>query len=73
MRLWPGVVAVALQWLPLLILPTFAPDLAMFGLLGGAAGGLVVIVWWLFFSRAPWSDRVGSAGHPGPSAWAPLS
>jgi outer membrane protein assembly factor BamB len=60
LRLWPGVVAVGLQWLPLLILPIFAPDLAMFGLLGGAAGGLVVIVWWLFFSRAPWSERVGA-------------
>src|SRR5438093_395719 len=60
LRLWPGVVAVGLQWLPLLILPIFAPDLAMFGLLGGAAGGLVVIVWWLFFSRAAWSERVGA-------------
>jgi len=59
LRLWPGVVAVVLQWVGFL-LPRFAPDLMMWGLLGAAFFGLVVVVWWLFFSRAPWLERVGA-------------
>jgi len=59
LRLWPGVVAVALQWVGFL-LPLVAPEAGMYGMLGAAVGGLVVVVWWLFFSRAPWSERVGA-------------
>ena len=29
-------------------------------MLGGVVGGLAIVVWWLFFSRAPWSERVGA-------------
>ena len=57
-RLWPGVAAVVLQWAGLLILPLVAPHLAIFGILGGVAFGLVAIIWWLFFSRARWVDRL---------------
>jgi outer membrane protein assembly factor BamB len=60
LRLWPGVVAVVLQWLVWLGAPLVAPDAAFFGVLGGLAGGLAVVVWWLFFSRAPWVERVGA-------------
>jgi hypothetical protein len=60
LRLWPGVVAVVLQWLLWLVVPLVARDAAMVGMLGGVALGLVVVVWWLFFSRAPWVERVGA-------------
>ncbi|HEV3145226.1 MAG TPA: hypothetical protein VGZ47_15150, partial [Gemmataceae bacterium] len=61
LRLWPGVLAVALQWLAWVVLPLVAPDAAMYGVLGGVlGGGLAVLLWWLFFSRAPWPERVGA-------------
>jgi outer membrane protein assembly factor BamB len=60
LRLWPGVVAVALQWLLRFVVPMVVPEAAMIAVLGGLAGGLLVVVWWLFFSRAPWLERVGA-------------
>jgi outer membrane protein assembly factor BamB len=59
LRLWPGVAAVVLQWLVGFGVPLVAPEAAGTAILAGLAGGLVILVWWLFFSRAPWSDRVG--------------
>jgi len=58
-RLWPGVVAVALQWLLWFVVPIVLPDAAMAAVLGALACGLAVVVWWLFFSRTRWSERVG--------------
>jgi outer membrane protein assembly factor BamB len=60
LRLWPGVVTVALQWLPWLVLPIVAPQALIYAMLAGAAGGLLIVVWWLLFSRAPWLERVGA-------------
>jgi outer membrane protein assembly factor BamB len=54
------VIIVVLQWLSCYVVPLVWPDAATFGLLGGVAGGLLVLGWWLFFSRAPWSERVGA-------------
>lgn len=60
LRLWPGVLAVTLQWLAWVVLPRLMPEATVYGLLGGIGCGLIVFLWWLFFSRAPWSERVGS-------------
>ncbi|HUF26533.1 MAG TPA: PQQ-binding-like beta-propeller repeat protein, partial [Gemmatimonadaceae bacterium] len=60
LRLWPGVAAVVLGWLAMLLVPAVAPAAAMYGILGGLVSGLAVLVWWLFFSRAPWSERLGA-------------
>jgi outer membrane protein assembly factor BamB len=54
------VAAVVVQWLLWAGVPLVAPDYAGVGVLGGVAGGLVVLVWWLFFSRAPWAERLGA-------------
>src|SRR5579862_3358428 len=51
-RLWPGVVAVTLQWLLIFGAPIVAPDLILYGMLGGVSLGLVILLWWLFFSHA---------------------
>ena len=60
LRLWPGVLAVALQWLVMFGLPIFAPEQGGTGILVGFGAGLLVILWWLFFSRAAWSERLGA-------------
>src|SRR5712692_8067864 len=60
LRLWPGVVAVVLQWLVWFVVPIVAPDVMMFGMIGGVVCGLAILVWWLFFSRVPWSERIGA-------------
>ncbi len=67
LRLWPGVAAAALVLLLRLVIPAVVPGgvlfglpLALVGILGGVVGGLAIVVWWLFFSRAPWAERVGA-------------
>lgn len=60
LRLWPGVVIVILQWLVRFGAPIVAPEAIMFAMIGEFVGGLAIVVWWVFFSRAPWSDRLGA-------------
>lgn len=61
LRVWPGVAAVVLQWLARFGIKTIVPGFKGFAwsAQGGIAGALAVVVWWLFFSRAPWVDRLG--------------
>jgi len=60
LRLWPGVVAAALQWIVWWLIPAAAPQWSGTAILGGLFLGLVIVVWWLFFSRAPWSERLAA-------------
>jgi outer membrane protein assembly factor BamB len=60
LRLWPGVVLVALQWLVRFGVPLVAPEAGGTAILAGLVGGAAIVLWWLFFSRAPWSERVGA-------------
>ncbi len=62
LRLWPGVVIVTLQWLTRFGLPLVMPDAVPIAVIGGIVGGLGVVVWWVFFSRATWSERLGAVG-----------
>jgi outer membrane protein assembly factor BamB len=64
LRLWPGVIAVVL-----LVLTKYGWKAAVPGFKGFAQGmqasficAVLVILWWLFFSRAPWSERLGGFG-----------
>jgi outer membrane protein assembly factor BamB len=60
LRLWPGVTIVSLLVLVRFVVPAVVPGTGGTAILGGLAGSVAVLIWWLFFSRAPWSDRVGA-------------
>jgi hypothetical protein len=60
LRLWPGVVAAALQWLVWLVVPAIFPQWGGDAIIGGLLLGLIIVVWWLFFSRARWPERLGA-------------
>jgi outer membrane protein assembly factor BamB len=67
LRLWPGVVIVAVQWLLRFGIPLMAPDGQLFGfetqlvtIFAGPAGLLAILLWWLFFSRARWLERLSA-------------
>jgi len=60
LRVWPGVVIVLFQWVARYGLPMFVPEALPFGAMAGLASGLAIVVWWVFFSRAPWSERLGA-------------
>src|SRR6266568_3921478 len=62
LRLWPGVVAAVLLCVVRFVVPLVFPDASVFTVLGGLVGALVVVVWWVFFSRAAWSERLGAIG-----------
>ena len=61
-RLWPGIVAVVLQWIGWFVVPAVLPwsQAPFIGLLVGVLGGLAILLWWLLFSRAPWVERIGA-------------
>src|SRR5688572_8048208 len=62
LRLWPGVVLAILMLLVRFVVPVVAPEAGIYGFLGGLAGGLLILLWWVFFSRAPWPERLGVVG-----------
>ncbi len=67
LRLWPGVVIAIVLVLARYVLPLIGPDteilpipLTMLGVMAGMVGGVATLIWWMFFSRAPWSERLGA-------------
>ena len=47
--------------LPAIVPPgAFRDSLQDIGVVGGMAGTLLIALWWLFFSRAPWLERLGA-------------
>ncbi|HWN09908.1 MAG TPA: PQQ-binding-like beta-propeller repeat protein [Pyrinomonadaceae bacterium] len=66
LRLWPGVIAAALLLLLRFIVPLAFPEAEiagvpamLIGVMSGVVFGLLIVVWWMFFSRAPWTERLG--------------
>jgi len=61
-RLWPGIVAVVLQWIGWFVVPAVLPlsQAPFIGLLMGLLGGIAILLWWLLFSRAPWLERIAA-------------
>jgi len=63
LRVWPGIVGAAMIVIGLslgLFLPLTMEDPRLIGIAASVAGTLVVFIWWLFFSRARWSERLGA-------------
>ena len=60
LRLWPGIIAAVLLLLLKFVVPRVFPDALLIAVFGGFACTLLVIVWWVFFSRAPWLDRLAA-------------
>lgn len=57
LRLWPGITLLVIQLALRFILPAVAPSATAPGILGSVFLAVLVIVWWVFFSRAPKSER----------------
>jgi outer membrane protein assembly factor BamB len=60
LRLWPGVVIAVLALLARYVVPFFAPDLLQYGVMAAFFAVPAIALWWLLFSRAPWSERLGA-------------
>ena len=60
LRLWPGVVAAILLCVLRYGVPRVFPDAFIVGFLGAVVCAVAILVWWVFFSRAPWVDRIGA-------------
>ncbi len=60
LRLWPGVAAAVLLVLAWLVVPTVLPGTFFYGLIASLVAIVAIIAWWVFFSRAPWIERLGA-------------
>jgi outer membrane protein assembly factor BamB len=67
LRVWPGVVLAIVLVLARYVVPLLGPDVEVYsmplpiiGILGGVVCAIAIVLWWLFFSRAPWSERLGA-------------
>ena len=64
LRVWPGIVAVALQWLSRFGIKALIPGIKGFGrgMMVSFVFTFALIVWWTFFSRASRKERFGALG-----------
>ena len=64
LRVWPGIAAVALQWLARFGIKALIPGIKGFGrgMMISFVFTIALIVWWAFFSRASRKERFGGLG-----------
>jgi outer membrane protein assembly factor BamB len=62
LRLWPGVAAVVVLFLARFGLKAVIPGFRGFslGMMWAIGAAVAVVLWWVFFSRARWSERLGT-------------
>ena len=60
LRLWPGVIAALALLIVRFTAPFVLAEGAIVGILAGVVGAALILLWWLFFSRAPWLERIGA-------------
>ena len=67
LRLWPGVVLAIVLVFGRYVIPAIAPEaeifslpLGLIALFAGMLSAVGIVVWWMFFSRAPWSEHLGA-------------
>ena len=60
LRLWPGVMFAVSMVVLFVLAPIVLPDVELpVGMMATLVGAVGILFWWLFFSRAPWVERVG--------------
>ena len=60
LRLWPGVAIAVLLLLLKFVVPIVVPDAVIVVIFGSLGCAVAILLWWLFLSRAPWSERLGA-------------
>jgi outer membrane protein assembly factor BamB len=60
LRLWPGITAGAVLLGAMYLVPFAIPAVAETSAIVGFAFVPIIALWWLFFSRAPWLERIGA-------------
>ena len=62
LRLWPGIIAIILLFLCRFAIKAVIPGFGgfMWAIQGSLGCAIAILLWWVFFSRAPWLDRIGS-------------
>ena len=61
LRLWPGVMFAVAMSVLYVVAPMVLPDVELpVGLMAIMIAALGILIWWLFFSRAPWMERIGA-------------